>query len=287
MRYGISNWIYGDEPLDRTFERLSRFGYEAIELVGEPQRYDVLQVNALSDKHGVAVTSVLGWCIDGIPGRDLATPNDQERAAARQYGRDCIDLAEQVGAPYVVVIPAPAGRTAPVGNPRDQESWETAYQQEWENAVDSVRQTARYAADKGVTLAIEPINRYESFLVTNLTQAMDFIRDIDEANVKVHLDTFHMNLEEADPAGAVRKAGGELVNLHVADSNRQAPGRGHFDFEALLDALMDIGYEGVLALEPVPPGSDPLLVSTFPKNRSLRDTYAREGIAHLSGLEPS
>lgn len=285
MRYGISNWIYGEEPLADTFARLERFGYEAIELVGEPDRYSTDEIDRLSSQHGIAVTSVLGWCIAGIPGRDMATPDEGERAAALEYGRACVDLAAAVGASYLIVIPAPAGRTAPVGDPRDQLSYEKAYQREWDNAVDSVRQTAAYAADRGVELAVEPINRYESFLVTNLEQTFRFIEDVAADNVHVHLDTFHMNLEEPDPAEAVSRAGEQLVNMHLADSNREAPGRGHMDFAGILDALRQLDYQGVLMLEPVPPGSDPLLVSQFPKNRPLREVYVEEGIGHLKQVE--
>ncbi len=273
--------------MEETFARLARFGYECIELVGEPAQYSLPQVESLAQEHGIDVSSVLGWCIAGIPGRDMANPDEEERVAALQYGRECIDLAASVGAPLLVVIPAAAGRTAPVGNPTDQASWEDAYAAEWTNAVDSVRRAAQYAADRGITLAIEPINRYETFLVTNLSQAFQFIDDVGADNVKIHLDTFHMSLEEADLGEAARRAGDQLVNMHVADSNREAPGRGHLDFAGLLHALRDIDYQGVLALEPVPPGSDPLLVSRFPKNLPLRDAYAEEGIAHLQQVEAS
>ncbi|MFP3853605.1 MAG: TIM barrel protein, partial [Anaerolineales bacterium] len=186
---------------------------------------------------------------------------------------------------YLVVIPAPAGRTAPIGTPDTQEAWEAAHRREWELAVDSVRQAARYAAERGVELALEPINRYETYLVTNLAEALAFINEVDMDNLHVHLDTFHMNIEESSPAEAILRAGDQLVNLHVADSNRETPGRGHLDFAGILNALQETGYEGVLALEPVPPGSDPLLVSQFPKNRPLRDIYAKEGIAYLKQIE--
>lgn len=285
MRYGISNWIYGDEPLETTFDRLQRYGYGCVELVGEPEQYSPEQVRALSEEHQVSVSSVLGWCLASIPGRDLADQNDEARAAAIQYSRDCIDLAAGVGAPILVVIPAAAGRTSPVGNPADQSAWESAYRREWACAVDSVKQAAKYASKRGIELAIEPINRYETFLVTNLDQAFQFIEDVGADNVKIHLDTFHMNLEEPGLASAVKRAGAWLVNMHVADSNRQAPGRGHIDFAALLTALRAVDYKGVLVLEPVPPGSNPLLVSRFPMNQPLRDIYAEEGIFHLTEIE--
>jgi sugar phosphate isomerase/epimerase len=168
-----------------------------------------------------------------------------------------------------------------------EEDWWTGYQKEWDLAVDSLRNLAAYASDRGVTLGLEPINRYETFLVTNVDHALRFIKDVGAGNLKLHLDTFHMNIDEADPAGAVRRAGELLVNLHVSDSNREAPGRGHLDFTSLVKALKEIHYAGYLTLEPVPPGSDPLLMSKMSRNMSLRDIYAQESIQYLRQIDES
>lgn len=285
MRYAISNWIYGEEPLRETFGRLAGLGYQGIELVGEPKRYSTSEVLKLCQEFGIEVTSVLSWCIWGIPGRDLASPDDTERAAAIGYGAECVDFAAEVGAPIVVVLPAPAGRTAPTGQPRSEADWRAGYQAEWNNAVDSVGHAASHAAERGVLLALEPINRYETFLVTNVDQALRFLADVGADNLKLHLDTFHMNIEEPSLADAVRRAGNLLVNMHVSDSNRESPGRGHTDFAALLGALNEISYQGVLTLEPVPPGSDPLLATQMSENLPLRDVYAEESIGYLKQIE--
>lgn len=287
MQYAISNWIYGDEPLRESFARLARLGYEGIELVGDLVRWAPAEVLGLCREYGLKVTSVLGWCIWGIPGRDLASPHREERTAAIRYGQQCIEFASAVGAPIFVVLPAPAGRTAPTGQPKTEADWLNGYHAEWEIAVESVRQTAAYAARRNVTLALEPINRYETFLVANLDQALQFLADVGAPNLKLHLDTFHMNLEEPDMPAAVRRAGAVLVNMHVSDSNREAPGRGHTDFGSLMLALRDIGYSGALVLEPVPPGSDPLLASRMSANLPLRDTYAEESIRCLKEVERS
>lgn len=285
MRYAIDNWIYGDEPLRETFSRLSRFQYDGVELVGEPSRFPASEVNELREEFDLPVTSVLGWSIWGIPGRDLASPDENERGAALRYGQECIDFAAAVNASVFIVIPAAAGRTAPMGNPRSEDEWRAAYQAEWEYAVESIRQTADYATEKGITLALEPINRYETFLVTNLEQALRFLSDVDSDNLKLNLDTFHMNIEEPDLAEAVLRAGDRLVNMHVSDSNRQAPGRGHMDFATLLRALKGIDFQGAFVFEPVPPGSDPILLTQFSENLPLRDAYAKESIAYLNEVE--
>lgn len=285
MRYALSNWIYGNEPLRHTFERLARFAYQGIELVGEPERYTISEVRKLSDEFGVQVTSVLAWCIAGIQGRDLASPDQAERAAAVRYGEACVDFAQAVGAPIVVVIPAPAGQVAPTGEPGEEQAWNAGYRSEWGYAIDSVRRAATYAAARGIAVGLEPINRYETYLVNSLGQALTFIDEVGADNLKLHLDTFHMGIEEPSLAEAVQRAGALLVNLHVSDSNREAPGRGHTDFLGLLQALREINYQGALTLEPVPPGSNPLLTTQMSANMRLRDIYAEEGINYLKQLE--
>jgi sugar phosphate isomerase/epimerase len=185
----------------------------------------------------------------------------------------------------MVVIPAPAGRTAPSGAPDSQDEWLAGYQLEWDLAVDSLGRLASYATQQGVVLGLEPINRYETFLVNNIDQALRMIKEVGSEQLNLHLDTFHMNIDENDLPDAVRRAEGLLVNMHVSDSNREAPGRGHIDFPSLISALKETNYTGYLTLEPVPPGSDPLLVTRMPKNFDLRDVYAQESIAYLQKVE--
>jgi sugar phosphate isomerase/epimerase len=151
--------------------------------------------------------------------------------------------------------------------------------------VESTRELAGYARSKSITLALEPLNRFESFLITNLNIAKQFIEEVDAPNLKVHLDTFHMSIEEKNLAEVVLQAGEMLVNIHVSDSNRETPGRGHTDFQAIMKNLEKISYRGYLVLEPVPPGSNPVFDATRPSNFFLRDEYAKEGIEFLRNLE--
>ncbi len=102
--------------------------------------------------------------------------------------------------------------------------------------------------------------------------------------IKLMLDTFHMNIEEADPAAAVRKAGKDLVHLHVADSNRQSVGRGHLDFKGIVKALKEIRFQGYFAMEPLPPtAADVYDLSQLDKD--LFDLYAKECISLLRMYE--
>ncbi len=284
MKYSVSNWIYSAEPLRTTFERLSRFGYDGIELKGEPERYDAQKVKELCEEFGLQVLSVLGWSIWPLE-RDLAIPDPQLRQKALDYASQCVDLASAVGAPLVVVIPASAGRTSPMGDVTSEDAWVGAAEREWKFAVESVRRAADYAEQRGVLLAVEPINRYESFLLNNVDQGLRFVSEVGSKAMRVHLDAFHMNIEEEDPAEAIRKAGKLLVNMHISDSNRLAVGYGHTDFEAIVQALTDIDYQGPLTLEPVPPHPNALLAVDMEPYLPLRDLYAEESIAALRACE--
>lgn len=285
MKYSISNWIYGDEPLRETFQRLKKYGYDGVELMAEPRHYDVAEINALCREFGLKVLSLAGMYPWPTEDRDLANPDPEVRKRAVGYLKECVDFAVAVGAPLIIVVPAAITRTAPLGQFKSEEEWMEAAEREWNFAVESVRSAATYAEKKGILLAIEPINRYESFLVNSAEHGLRFISEVGSEAVRLHLDTFHMNIEEKDPPGAIRKAGELLVNFHVADSNREAVGRGHIDFRAIVKALKDINYQWTLALEPLPPVPDPYIASRLKRYKPLRDIYAEECIKRLREYE--
>lgn len=283
IKYALNNWIYPDEDMRTIFTRAARFGYDGIELIGEPEKYSLPEIKALCEEFHLKISAVVGWSIYGIPGRDLASPDTAERSAAVAYAKRCVDLAIDLDAPVMVILPSAAGRTSPVGNP-GVEDWDACAAEEYRLAVDSVKQIAAYATGKPITLAIEPINRFETFMINTLEKALGFLKDVDAPNLKIHLDFYHANIDEADPVGAVRQAGAQLVNMHVADSNREAPGRGHTDWAGLMQALVDIDFDGYMAMEPVPPDALPGIAVAMKKNLPLRDIYAREAIQHLQQM---
>ena len=149
----------------------------------------------------------------------------------------------------------------------------------------SVREVAKYAEEKGIVLAIEPINRYETFLVNTAEEGLKFMAEVNSPAVKIHLDVFHMNIEEANPTEAIKRCRKFLVNLHIADSNRTAVGDGHIDFKGIMRALKEINYQGPLTLEPIPPVPDPYMATHFKRYEYLKDKYAEQCITQLKDLE--
>lgn len=271
MRYAVSNWIYGDEPLEVTCARLQRLGFDGIELRGEPAACNLPALRALLDRHDLAVTSICGMYPGPDTPRDLSHPDPGVRREAVDYVRSCVDLARATGAGVVIVTPNPVGKTRPLAPVADEWGW----------ALDAVGSAAEAATGSGVRLAIEPINRYETYLINTVERALAFARAVGHAQVAVMLDTFHANIEDPDVADAARAAGTMLAHVHVADSNRQGVGRGHIDFRRLLRALTEIDYTGALALEPLPPLSNPYEAIAGRRTLETAELFARESLTLL------
>ncbi len=285
FKYAVSNWIYGEEELETTCKRLHRFGYDAIELVGEPERYNLDQIKRLTLKYNLEVSSVLSWCLWPLEDRDLAHPNHEYRAQAVNYIMRNVDLAVEVGAPIVIIIPAPSGRPAPHRNPTVAADWQNAAKEEWELAVISVREVASYAQKNNISISVEPINRFETFLINSVDQGLNFVEDVGFRNVKLHLDTFHMNIEDVNLGQAIVKAGSLLTSMHLSDSNRCAIGRGHIDFKQIMKSLAEINFQGSLILEPLPLHPNPFIAADLEEFRSTWDSDLESSIGVLRELE--
>jgi sugar phosphate isomerase/epimerase len=133
---------------------------------------------------------------------------------------------------------------------------ETEQAQQREAAVQAMRECARFAAAHHVMLLIEPINRYETNFINSAADGLALLDEIGEPSVELLLDTFHMNIEDVCINGSLEAAGDRLGYVHVADSNRRAPGQGHLDFRSVLHTLAKIGYEGPVTAEILPVPDD-------------------------------
>lgn len=120
----------------------------------------------------------------------------------------------------------------------------------WARAVEGMKKVGDEADRLGITLALEILNRFETILLTDCEEGVRFCRDVDRASVKLLLDTFHMNIEEDDLPAAIRRAGDLLAHVHVGEGNRKLPGMGHLPWDKIGEALRDIGYDGMVVMEP-------------------------------------
>ncbi len=117
-------------------------------------------------------------------------------------------------------------------------------------SIASVREIADRAAERGITIMLEVANRYECFIINTAAEAVDFVDEVGRDNVRIMLDTFHMNIEEDNIGDAIRHAWPLLGHLHIGDSNRKVPGKGNIDWDEIGAALRDIGYTGDVVFEP-------------------------------------
>jgi len=238
MHLSMHNWMRA-EPIEVTVARLAKYGYESIEISGEPDIYDTNHVRSVLKEHGVrcwgSVTLMLGE-------RNLVAKDQAQREQSVQYVKDCVTMVKELDGYEMTIVPATVGKIVPDGTPDE----------EWEWAVGSMREIYDHALKEGIVLAVEPINRFETYFCSRAAQAIALAKATGP-ECGVCLDAFHINMEEADPYESIRSAEGILVDFHVADTNRFACGQGHWDWLKLIGVLKTIGYDGALTVEFVAP----------------------------------
>ena len=179
-----------------------------------------------------------------VGGRDLLHEDKYVRIGSVQYVKDTIDMIAGLGGKILTVVPSTVGKIVPMGSPED----------EWQWAVESLKECQAHAEKKGVRLALEPLNRFETYFLNRHDQALALAEDVG-GDCGVCLDIFHMNIEEADWEQALRTAAaaGKLVDVHVADNNRMPCGQGAIDWGKFIGTLEEVGYDDYLTVEFVVP----------------------------------
>ena len=227
-------------PMNDAFGLAAALGYDGVEIhLREPDDIDRAAVAEMAQRLGLGIPT-LGTGMAVAEGLTFADPDPEvrRRAVARILGQ--VELAAALGSG--VTIGLVRGR---LGQGEARGAAERAF-------LDCLEACCRAAAPLGVMLFLEPLNRYECDYLHTLDEAAAVIERLGAANLKLLADTFHMNVEEVDMAAALRRVGAQLGHVHLVDSNRWVPGRGHIDMKGILRALADGGYEGYLSLEALP-----------------------------------
>jgi sugar phosphate isomerase/epimerase len=258
--------MFGDMPLAEIAQRLEKLGFDGVELMGNFSAYTPAQAGQILSDHGLAVLSLTPENVD------LAHPDPTVREKAVDYYLQLLDFAVEVGQP-IVSCHGCVGRIRAI----------SSQEEEWNVFVKAVRQIGERARILGLTVVMEVLNRYEAHLVNTGAEALDFVAAVGMDNVGVLLDAYHMNIEEASPADALRRVGSRLGLYHAADSNRQAIGRGHTDFDAQLAVLDEINYGGPVIMECTAPGPDPFTAIKDDDSLGWLETYLRESRSYLKG----
>jgi sugar phosphate isomerase/epimerase len=238
FRLSAHNWMR-PEPLDVTLARLQRLGYEGIEIMGEPTKYEPKETRALLQRYKI---NCWGGVTIMLKSRDLINADKYLRLGSIEYVKDCITLVHELGGEILTLVPSEVGKINPMADPET----------EWRWAVESLKPIADHARKQKVRIALEPLNRFETNFLNRHDQALALADEVGD-DVGVCLDVYHMNQEEADVLQAFRNAGDRLFDVHVADNNRMAVGQGQLDWAGIIGTLKEIGYDGSITVEFVPP----------------------------------
>ena len=280
MRFGANTFIWRSpfsthKDLD-LLEKVQGMGFDLIEIaVEDPALIELKTLKSALDKTGIGVVT----CGVYGPGRNISSLDESERKAAKDYLVWMIDAAQYLGSDVVNGPMYSAVGKARLEDPADRET-------EWQLAVTGLKEMCEYAASKGVKLAFEPLNRFETDLVNVVEQGLKLISDVGAANLGFHLDTFHMHLEEKDSVEAIHNAGDRVFHFHACENDRGVPGTGQVDWEGIFQALAKIGYKGSIVIESFTPEVKSIAraVCIWREIAPDQDTIASEGLRFIKSF---
>lgn len=279
MRFGANTFIWRSPFTTNDLSlvgAVAGMGFDLFEVACEdPSEIDVFALKEALAEHG------LGAVVCGAfgPGRDLSSDDPDVRASTAAYVRWCIDAASDLGAGIVC-----GPMYGSVGKARYLPPLARA--EERTRAANELRELAAYAADRDVRLAMEPLNRFETDMINVVSQGLDLIDEIGSEHVGLHLDTFHMHLEEKDSGDAIRLADDRLFHVHVCENDRGVPGTGQVDWRGVARALEDVGYDEAVVIESFTPEVKSIAqaVCIWRPIAESQDAIARDGLRFVRDL---
>jgi len=240
--YGINTFLWASPFRTQHLSLLAKgkaLGFDLVEIPIEgEQDIDYAQAAEAYRRHGLrcSLCAVMG------PNRDPAHEDEDIQKGGVAYLKHCIDAAVTLQATALVgPLYAAVGR-----------QWQATPEQrkrDLERCARNLKAVARYAEDKGVTLALEPLNRFETSFINLTAQALELMRLIDSPRVKLMMDTFHANIEEKSLGKAIEAAGQNLVHVHANENDRGTPGTGHVAWNEIAAALKKVKFDGTLVIE--------------------------------------
>lgn len=274
---GASTWLwtspFGTADADALFAKIAGLGYQVVEIaVEDPDLIDVSAVRKALADHGLRGIT----CGAFSPTRDLTNDDESLQRTGMEYIERCLDITNAIGAKFFA-----GPMYAAVGKARMVSAEQRKI--EWQRAVTNLRKACDMAEARGLELALEPLNRFESDLINNVDDLLRLIEDIDHPVAKICLDMFHMNIEEPDPEQAIRRAGEKLIHVQVSENYRGTPGTGNASWDAYYRGLEAIGYRGAVSIESFTPQNKELAaaVCIWRDLAESQDQFARDGYAFL------
>jgi D-psicose/D-tagatose/L-ribulose 3-epimerase len=280
IRFGASTFIWVSPFSTAAFDLVAKvkdMGYDILEVAVEQKEIiDWNLLKTLTREAGLQVT------ISGAfgPDRDLSSTEAAIRENAYNYIVDCLAIARDMGSPiFTGPLYAAVGKTRLVSE--EQKKQERAW------CVENLQRVGQVAAEYGVVVGVEPLNRFETDMINTVDQVLSLVQEVNHPNIKISLDTFHSNIEEKNIPAAIRKIGRDLL-CHVQgnESDRGTPGTGHLDWPGIRAALTDIGYDGAVVIETFGAPSKELARAAciWRPLANSADELATEGLAFYQGL---
>jgi D-psicose/D-tagatose/L-ribulose 3-epimerase len=280
VQLGVNAWVWisplTTEGLAEIVPLVAKMGYDLVEVaIEEPGGYDYVRTGEVIRDHGLGVSLVAAMG----PDRDLIHPEKEIRDSGFAYVRHCIEAAQALGATNLAgPLYAAVGRTWKA-TPEERE-------RDMELLVGQLRELAAYAADHGVVLCLEPLNRFETSFLNLATQLVEVVDRVDHPACQAMLDTFHMNIEERLLGDAIRAVGPRLRHFHACENDRGAPGTGHVPWSDVARALDDISYDGPVVIESFSDQIESIAkaAAIWRPLAPTQDALAEEGLAFLKEL---
>lgn len=240
MQIGIHAFVWNDgqqtHALEQGMERARAAGYGLIEFPGVDRRtVDIDHIAKRAQALGLRIGASAGLA----PEYDLTSEDPETVQRGEAFLNEAVSVARDLGS---------SGMSGPIFSAH-QKFRTMPTRRGWDTSVAVLSRVADRAKAAGVALSLELVNRYETNLINTVQQGLAYIRDTGSDNIFLHLDTFHMNMEEEDPAQAIRLAGDKIGYFHVGESNRGHLGSGTIDFAPIFDALVAIGYDKAISIE--------------------------------------
>jgi D-psicose/D-tagatose/L-ribulose 3-epimerase len=277
MKLGVNTMVWTTRVTAQhgpLFARIRNWGFNGAELFlspGEPA--DIPGIKKILDELQLERTTC------SVMPRDahLISSDPEIRRRGVEFLKRCVERTADLGA-RLICGPIHAGLGVLTGRRRTE--------QEWNWAVEGLQAAASRGQELGVTLCVEPLNRFETYFLNTQEDAARLVRAVGMRNIRIHFDAFHANIEERHPADSIRASGKDLGHVHISENDRGIPGTGHNDWRGILSALKEIGYGGWLTIESFAQ-PEPDLAAAAAIWRDLApsgDELARGGLEFLRNL---
>jgi D-psicose/D-tagatose/L-ribulose 3-epimerase len=279
VKFTVSTWLWTSPFTTETvnlFPKIKAMGFDGVEIPVEyPEKISAKKVREALNANGL--TPVV--CGAFGPSRDLTHDDPAVHEHCFAYILQCLDLCNEWNAKFLAGPMYSAVGKARMVSPKQKKL-------EWDRAVTNIHKVSKLAGERGLEIALEPLNRFESDLINTAEDVMRLIRDVNHPSAKVLLDGFHMAIEERDLEKAIISVGNKLIHVQVSENYRGTPGTGQTPWSSFKKGLAEIGYRGAVSIESFTPEIKELAgaVCIWKNLAPSQDGFASEGLSFLKKL---